>query len=155
MNPLNPADWMQEVSDWMRAEGFDGSDVITIDAVVRGVSGAVSPTSDAIKGVLETRVATGFLSRDGSNYRLTEEGEGILYPGTKRENFEAALNDLENYVLNIGHGEVLNLNEYRVGINRRLNPRQAAEVTQAIQVLVNEKSLTPSPLGHDTFIVAE
>lgn len=150
----NPADWMEEVSDWMRAERIDSSVVVTVDAVVRGVGGVVSPTPKAVEGVLETRVDSGFLSRDGSNYRLTEEGEQILYSATRRENYDAALDDLENYMLNIGPGAMLKLQEYRAGLSKRLNPMQAAEVTQAIQVLVNDNSLIPSPSDHDTFIVA-
>ncbi|WP_313419357.1 hypothetical protein [Stenotrophomonas sp.] len=137
MNPLNPADWYQSVVEWMAYAGIDKGGKVNVDDAVRGVKGAVAPTRDAVKEVLETLLSDGFLSRDGSNFKLTDEGERNLYPGTDVDLVEDVIADIKNYV-NQQASSKFDYDNYKTQIIKRLNPRQARMVAPVIQVLVNE-----------------
>lgn len=149
MNPLNPADWMGAVYDWLRAERIDKNGPVIVDAVVAGVGEVVRPSREAVVGVLETLTRAGALTRQGSNYKLTEEGERILYPGTESDHIRNVAVDLINYMHRNDPVRVFKLQEYQSEIRQRLNPKEVKVVNMAIQILVSEGFWIP--LGRDTY----
>jgi hypothetical protein len=143
MNPSNPADWYSDVVEWLQRKGVDKNGKVNVDDVASGVGFRVRPTRNAVLGVLETLCETGSLSRDGSNYKLTEEGELILYPGTEKDLVGDVIADIKNYMLQQSSRN-FDFNLYRPEMRKRLNPRQLRMVSPAINVLVNEHYWTHS-----------
>jgi hypothetical protein len=140
MNPSNPAEWYSDVVEWLQRKGVDKGGKVNVDDVTLGLR---RPTRNAVFGVLETLRETGSLSRDGSNYKLTEEGERNLYPGTDKDLVEDVIADLKNYMLQQS-SRTFDFKVYRSEIHTRLNPRQARMVSPAINILVNEDYWTHS-----------
>jgi len=140
----------------MEAVRLEKGSPVMVDAVINGL-GPVKEKypRQAVEAALSTLVDDGVLTISGGKYTLTEHGELTLYPGSDEDNVLAVVHDLENYMLRNDPDKSLHLQAYRADIRRRLTPRQAAAsvVDQAIKVLVNERSLTPS--GLDTYIVSE
>lgn len=149
MNSSNPADWMGPVYDWMRAERIDKNGPVIVDAVIAGVGQVVRPTRETVVEVLETLTRAGALARQGSNYKVTEDGERRLYPGTDADHVRSVVADLINYMHQNDPVRVFKLQEYQSEIRQRLNPKEAKVVNTAIQILVSEGFWIP--LGRDSY----
>jgi len=137
----------------MSAARIDKNSPVMVEAVMQGLGRIELPPRNSVVGALETLVQTGVLDRHGTNYKLTGEGELIVYPGTSQENIDSVAADLMNYMYQNDPERVFSLQAYRAQIRQRLNPREEAVVNQAVEKLVEDSFWTPA--GRDSYVLAE
>jgi hypothetical protein len=149
---VNPGELLERTYSWMRSRRLDRGSPVTVDAAAQGIRIVPTPRH-VVQGVLETLVQTGALSCSDGKYKLTEEGEGILYPGTVAEHIDNAAADLKNYMLTLRPIRVFKLQEYKAELRQRLNPREEAALGSAMERLVEEGYWGPT--SRDTYILID